>query len=269
VLDRFDFHLHTCCSDGEKRPAEVLALASRAGLAGISITDHDTIAAYDRMEPGRGGSERPRILAGIEISASCREVELHLLGYFPDGFPPRLSGLTGDLGRDRLARIQKGIRRLGELGVEISWEEVVEEARGGVISRAHLAQLLVRKRYVSNIHAAFSDLLKPENVLPPAADAREIVKEISGMGGVPIWAHPPEDLLEEFLDDLVEAGLAGVELYIPRRRPSERKRMAKEISRRGLLASGGSDWHGHEEEDVGTFTVQREEVEDFLKAVGW
>ena len=85
--DRFDFHLHTRCSDGAKPPLEVLALGARAGLAGVSITDHDTADAYQEIGSAARTWPALRILPGIEVSATCEGVEVHILGYFPQGFP--------------------------------------------------------------------------------------------------------------------------------------------------------------------------------------
>ena len=41
-----DLHVHTDCSDGVYSPEEVTEKAARAGLSAISLTDHDTLAAY-------------------------------------------------------------------------------------------------------------------------------------------------------------------------------------------------------------------------------
>ena len=41
-----DLHIHTTASDGLFSPEQVLAMAARAGLSHIAITDHDTIAGF-------------------------------------------------------------------------------------------------------------------------------------------------------------------------------------------------------------------------------
>jgi 3',5'-nucleoside bisphosphate phosphatase len=265
--DTFDFHLHTNRSDGACPPAEVMEAARHAGLAGISITDHDTVDAYDDLAADL--REGPRVLPGIEVSTSRDGVEIHILGYFPDGLPPGLRDFTRRLVAERLERIRVGVNRLAEKGICLSWDEVLAEAGGPVVSRGHLAQLLLKKGYIPSIYAAFPTLLGPERIPPPGIDSREAVREILRLGGIPIWAHTIPDHLERFLEGLVEAGLAGLEILTPRRRYAEMKRLRSAIEGRNLLVTGGSDWHGIGEDPLGRFSVEAEAVGDFLRAIGW
>lgn len=242
-------------------------MADRAGLSGISITDHDTAEAYGDLEGN--GPPGPRVLPGIEVSAAIDGVELHVLGYYPRGLPPGLSDLTRGLVAERMERIREGVAKLSGRGIEISWKDVLAEAKQGVVSRGHVAQILLRKRYVPNIYAAFPDLLGPEIVPPPEVDAREIVRELSRLGGITVLAHPSLESMERFLGGLREAGLEGVEILTPRRRSGERERLLREIRDLGLLVTGGSDWHGQDEEPLGKFWVTAAEVGGFLRAIGW
>jgi hypothetical protein len=268
VEKRFDFHLHTRCSDGARAPGEVVELAVRAGLAGVSITDHDTADAY--AEIGAAGSGELRVLPGIEVSAACEGVEVHILGYFPDGFPPGALEMAERLLAERGERMREGVERLLRRGMRLEWKDVLEEAPGRAVSRGHLAQALVKKGFVPNVCAAFPDVLGPETVKPPAADARGIVRELSRLGGIAVWAHPSPPLLDRFLAALVEAGLGGVELHTPRRSSGEKRQVESRIAGHGLFVSGGSDWHGHNRrEPLGNFSVRASAVGGFLRAVGW
>jgi predicted metal-dependent phosphoesterase TrpH len=268
--ERFDFHLHTSCSDGALAPSAVLAEAARAGLAGVSITDHDTADAYRELEAGAKRAGLPRVLPGIEVSAACDGTEIHILGYFPGGFPDGLGAMVERLLEEREERIREGILRLATKGMVLDWQDVMAEAAGRVVSRGHMAQALVKKRLLPNIYAAFPDILGPETVRVPRAEGREVVSQISRLGGVAVWAHPSPQLLDRFLAWLIEAGLAGVEILTPRRRSSERRKVEERIAGRGLLVSGGSDWHGHDvRQPLGRFTVGRSEVGGFLERIGW
>jgi 3',5'-nucleoside bisphosphate phosphatase len=265
--ERFDFHIHTRASDGTLSPREVGAVAARSGLAGISYTDHDTVAAYPDLPVGMGQAS-PKVLPGIEVSASIDGTEIHILGYFPGGFPAGLEPMVRTLLEDRARRIREGLRNLVERGVDIGWAELAAEAAGGVMSRGHLAQILVRKGYVKNVCKAFPSLLGPDVIRPPSADGREVVKEVLRLGGIPVWAHPMVDHMG-FLDGLREAGLAGFELHTAWRRATETRKLRRKISGSGLLVTGGSDWHGLIEEKLGAWSVGREEVTDFLRTIGW
>ncbi len=265
--ERFDFHLHTNCSDGARTAAEALALAAGAGLSGVSLTDHDTIDAYADGIPG--GPPGLRVLPGIEVSTAIEGLEIHILGYFPQGFPEGVSKMVNRLLLARGRRIREGLRQLAHKGIEISWKDVQAEAAGRVVSRGHLAQILVKKHYIVSIYQAFPDLLGPEVVKPPEAEARAIIAEMRGLGGITVWAHPIPEHVDRFLDPLVEAGLQGIEIHTARRRAPEREKIRRRIEGKDLLVSGGSDWHGQENETLGRFSVGRREAGAFLDSIGW
>ena len=70
-----DLHVHTDCSDGVYSPEAVTEKAARAGLSVISLTDHDTVAAYDGTH--RLNSDI-RIIPGIEMSSEYADGDVHI-----------------------------------------------------------------------------------------------------------------------------------------------------------------------------------------------
>src|SRR5947209_3426979 len=79
--DRADLHVHTTSSDGGYTPAEVVDLAIRSGLAGVAVTDHDTLDGIPAARAAAAGAP-VEVIAGVEITAEYDGRELHLLGYF-------------------------------------------------------------------------------------------------------------------------------------------------------------------------------------------
>ena len=77
---RADLHCHSTCSDGTLTPVELVALAKKQDLAGLSITDHDTIEAYDTaVEAAR---DLGILLGtGVELSSEFQKMSVHILGY--------------------------------------------------------------------------------------------------------------------------------------------------------------------------------------------
>ena len=45
-MNRIDLHIHSVCSDSSLTVAQILSLAKESRMQMISITDHDTFAAY-------------------------------------------------------------------------------------------------------------------------------------------------------------------------------------------------------------------------------
>ena len=74
-----DFHVHSNRScDGDFSPAELVGFAAARGFKAISITDHDTVAAYPEViEDGRKAGVE--IIPGIEITTLYDGGEVPLL----------------------------------------------------------------------------------------------------------------------------------------------------------------------------------------------
>ena len=89
-----DLHLHTIASDGELHPVRLLERAAVCGIARLSITDHDTFAAY-RWRDGAVREAACRLgvelLVGIELETTLEGREVHLLGYALDPEAPALA----------------------------------------------------------------------------------------------------------------------------------------------------------------------------------
>ena len=239
--------------------------AARADLRAIAVTDHDNDSGCDEAVAA-GDELGVEVVRGVEISCDVEDLAdrgygprsrptMHLLGYFiPAGDNP-LSSSLAELQRARANRNHHIVERLNELGIPVTFEEVEREAGGpgSQIGRPHFAAVLVRHGAVPDYQSAFDEFLAKgarayigRKLFRPA----EATKLMVDAGVVPVLAHPftlqlELDELEAFVDELVEAGLAGIEGYhgdLPERDQEPYRTIAE---RRGLIASGGSDYHGH------------------------
>jgi predicted metal-dependent phosphoesterase TrpH len=78
-------------------------------------------------------------------------------------------------------------------------------------------------------------------------------------GAVPVWAHPylfRGGVVEEVLKELVDAGLMGIEVYHPSHSSSQIQKLKNLCLQYGLLATGGSDYHGPDPQNKGTESTQ-------------
>ena len=78
---RADLHCHSTCSDGMLSPVELLKIAKKKGLSGISITDHDTVNAYADEVYEKAKELKIDLLPGVEISSRYKNYPIHILGY--------------------------------------------------------------------------------------------------------------------------------------------------------------------------------------------
>jgi predicted metal-dependent phosphoesterase TrpH len=266
-----DLHIHSTASDGFASPEEVVLAAVEARLDLISLTDHDTLAGISAAVE----AARPhpiQVVPGIEMSTGSEEAELHILGYFIDPTDPTLVAHTGRASGARRERMEEMLSRLRTQGIDIPFESVEAQARGGgVLGRPHLAQAMVAAGTVSSVDEAFiqyignaSPAYVPIRLLdPPAA-----IRMIRDAGGISVWAHPPIRYFHDLLPGLVEAGLAGIEVYRPRMLPDRLLKLERGARNAGLLLSGGSDWHGPAGGPLGEFRVRGSEVAALLEAGG-
>jgi len=248
-----DLHCHSTASDGTFKPAEVVRLAVENDLSALALTDHDTIAgvAEAAEEAGRVGLD---FLPGIEISAEYPQPgTMHLLGYGIDPQSPTLRDLTKTLLAGRDNRNPKIIAKLQQLGVSITMKEVEAEAGGKVIGRPHIAAILMRKGYVQSIKQAFEKYLAPGGAAyfdKERLDPAQAISLIRESGGLPVLAHPiqlryqNDGQLEREVKDLVDLGLAGIEVIHSDHGAQLVEKYTAIAKRYGLLKTGGSDFHG-------------------------
>ena len=256
-----DLHLHTTASDGVMTPSELVRYAKAKGLRAIAITDHDTI---EGLEEGLSEGERIgfEVIPGLEISVKHSPGSMHLLGYFLDIHHPLLTERLQYLQQARAERNPKIAEKLKELGVKLTYEEVLKASGGGQVGRPHFAQVLMEKGYVRTFQEAFDRFLKKgaaayvEKVRFAISEALHFIKEA---GGVAVLAHPNtlgmkgHSALEDLVLQLVKEGLQGIEVYYPEHSPLEVAQYKVLAERHGLLATGGTDYHGMEgnELDIG------------------
>jgi predicted metal-dependent phosphoesterase TrpH len=268
---RIDLHTHTTASDGVLTPTELVELASSRDVDVIGVTDHDTVTGV--AEAAAAGERLGvRVVAGIELSARHTDRAVHVLGYFLDAADERLLRALDEMQVDRLDRIKRIVARLNELGYELTLDEVLAHAHGAVVARPHVARALVARGYIASVGDAFKPELiadggradVPRKQLTPA----ESVALIRAAGGVSVIAHPGlahhlgthDPMPDELIEQLASSGLAGLEIDHPDHDPVTRDRLQALADRLGLVATGGSDFHGETDRPIAYNTTSPESL---------
>lgn len=256
-MSRIDLHLHTTHSDGSLAPSEVLKLADNAGVTTLAITDHDiTSAIPEAMAAGQElGIE---VIPGVEISSFDGRSELHILGYFLDWQDPVFAARLATLRASRHRRNPLIIDRLRAAGLDVTYDEVRALAGTESVGRPHIAQILMRKKYVSSAKEAFDRYLaegRPAYVareLPTPVDAIGWIREAKGIAVLahPTWVKDSGDGLRTCVTALKEAGLDGVEVHYSTHSKSQTASYLELAQRLDLLVTGGSDFHGITKPDI-------------------
>ncbi|MFH1189129.1 MAG: PHP domain-containing protein [Candidatus Omnitrophota bacterium] len=241
-----DLHVHTFYSDSTFSPEEVVSCARDRALAAIAICDHDSM---DGIEPCRAVGEKldVEIVPGIELTVEKADAEIHILGYFMDGSLGWLRTRLKELQEGRTGRIRKMVEKLNFAGIDISAEDVFKEAGRGTVGRLHLARAILKAGRAKTIREIFEKHIgfnKPCYVANIKMSPREAVEMVLRSGGVPVLAHPGCMGRDEYIPELIECGLRGIEVYHTDHSPSASKRYEAIARENGLLITGGSDCHG-------------------------
>jgi len=257
-MSLIDLHVHSNHSDGSDSPGELVRLAGEAGVTAFALTDHDTLTGLPEAVAA-GSAAGIEVIPGVELSCHTSRRTIHVLGYFLDITDRPLQELLADQRTLRGDRNLRLARRLQNIGVSISVEEAQAVAGNDSTGRPHFAAVLVRKGYARTIDEAFATYLaegRPGYVQRAELAVIDAVRIVHAAGGVAVWAHPFRrseeryDDIKEDLDEIVEAGVDGMECWYGRYSQDVRRQLVRMARKSGIVPSGGSDYHGTYKRDL-------------------
>ena len=244
-----DLHTHSIASDGSLSPQALVEYAAEHGVDVLSITDHDTVDAYEQLADLR--HYPVTIIPGIELSTTWQGCSIHVVGLNID---PNNSGLRAGIEKQQKARGKRAeiiADRLTRLGIDNPYEAVKELAGDASIGRPHFARHLVSIGKVRDVQTAFRKYLgagKIGDVKQGWASLSEVNEWIRCAGGVPVLAHPAKykftnTKLRAMLEDFRETGGLAVEVVCGRQEPTLTRKIANLAIDLDLRGSTGSDFH--------------------------
>lgn len=279
-----DLHSHTLYSDGDLNPEQLLQKASSVGVKVLSITDHDTLAAYH--EEKVNVVERARqfgidLIPGIELSSLDTQTgeKIHVLGLGVDVGSPTLNALCNEMKQSRIESVENAANKLEALGFSLDINDLT--ILNTTITKLHVGRAVVRdvrnRKILTSIYgkvplygAFIEDYLisgKPAEM----KKGRELhtidaVEAVHIAGGVAICAHPSFNILKGLslsaMGELIVRnkfdGIEAVNIQYDKSNGDERFDMIDTFRDlaldNDLLVSGGSDYHGDNIETWGMHT---------------
>lgn len=248
---RFDLHMHSIYSDGEDTPAALVEKASRAGLALMALSDHDSIQGVPEALLA-GKALGVAVLPAVELDTEWSE-EVHMLGYGMDLSAPRLLSHLQDTARRRDERNEAILDKLTAIDMDV---RPLMRRGAGATTRFDIALALVAGGYVKSAPEAFARYLEPGLPAYVKPDLRptptEAIALIRAAGGVPVLAHPchlkgnPHALIRQ----LATNGLMGLEVYYPSSTPGQTALFQSLAVQYDLMQTAGSDYHGEKRRNV-------------------
>jgi hypothetical protein len=254
--------VHSTASDGSLSPEAVVRRAVAAGLQAVALTDHDTLGGISEAQAA-GERYGIRVVGGCEFSVAAPWGEMHVLGYFLPADSNALEAFLERSRADRVRRAQEMVQHLQRLGVDLSFENVLQESAGGAVGRPHVARAIVRQGGAIDLSDAFDRFIgrgRPAFVEKTLPQFRAIAELVHAAGGVVSVAHLKERGTRACIERLKGEGLNAVETRHPSHDPDLRARLTDITLRLGLLRTGGSDWHGDPEPGVTHGTIGSQQV---------
>jgi predicted metal-dependent phosphoesterase TrpH len=244
-----DLHLHTTASDGLTTPFELVGQAAAAGLTAMAVTDHDTTSAVREVQ-GFARERGIEVVPGIEITAVDAERDVHMLGYFFNLDDAAFATFLATQRQARLTRLEEIGARLASLGKPIAVEPMLALAKlqpGRAVGRPQIARAMIAAGHVRDLPEAFDEWLgdgKPGFVPRVGPTPETVIDVVHAAGGIVSLAHPGRTKIDSRIPSLRDAGLDAIEVYHCDHPPALSATYAALAQHLGLLASGGSDYHG-------------------------
>jgi len=221
-----DLHIHTTCSDGELTPREVIDMAVKNKVSVISITDHDTIGAYEKELFDYAKDNNIKIIPGVEISTKNDKCGIHVLGYNIDLNNEEFKNKLEKLRNSRHEYLYQVADKIQELGYII---DIIELDKIKAVTKAHIAMnvisndknkdiLMKQFGHIPNKGEFIETIMNegcPAYVKKNTITPREAVELIENASGIAVLAHPvaykyEDDFTDEDIINLVRDMRVGM-----------------------------------------------------------
>ncbi|MDR1734651.1 MAG: PHP domain-containing protein [Oscillospiraceae bacterium] len=245
-----DLHIHTQLSDGSMGINDVIVLAKKRGISTIAVTDQDMLYGCERAKI-IGDRYEVNVLEAVELSSTNPHngKEVHILCYLPES-TDRLQGLCRENLQKRAATSQRMLVQIMRR-YPITPELVKNVHQGSTcVYPIHLMRALLESGCTDRMFGDLWEELFTEhserNILfkthfrPP----QEVIETVHNAKGLAVLAHPGLDGAGDMLEELIAAGLDGIEVFHAANSREEQKRLAAICKVKNLAVVGGSDFRG-------------------------
>lgn len=245
-----DLHCHTRLSDGSLGIEDLIVFAKKKGIETIAITDHDCLAGTVRGKV-IGARHGIQVIPGVELSSTFEKYNknLHILCYLPES-PDMLEGLCK---RNSLARKKASHFMMLQTAKRypITTEFIIKCATGSTnLYKKHIMQALIECGYANSFNGdLYKELFTTESennilVVPKYDSVQNVIDEIHTAGGIAVLAHPVASGCIDYINEIIEMGIDGIEVFHPSADEEQQAMLKKIAVSHKILMTGGSDFHG-------------------------
>lgn len=264
-MSKVDLHVHSLFSDGTDSVKEIIAKASKNDVSIISITDHNSLEAYNELNEIEYNG---KIIVGTELDCVAYGINFHILGYGCDlsnvDFRNFVCGNNDRLEQVNRKLLDKLVLDYPNLSIADYDNYSYDRTKGGW----KLLHYLVEREISRNIWDSFNFYSKYHHnytcVDFPTLDV--VCDYIHRVGGKAVLAHPGKvipyksyDYFENFIRKMMIHHLDGIECFYPSHTNSITSICLQYCMEKNLLITCGSDYHGNFEKTmIGELNVSEE-----------
>jgi predicted metal-dependent phosphoesterase TrpH len=259
-----DLHIHTTSSDGSDEPKDILIKAQQLGLKYISITDHNSIGAYKKLQKIKIDNYfKGEIIPGCEFAAVHNGKPVEILGYGIDLETLDSMGLISDekfLEREndylkKLMSVCKSLNLTYDTTLSIKGDRYfATQVMYANLKKYPQNEKHFTKEVWGSVNAFYRICVNHAespfflNEIKNYPTIEEIASLIKKAGGKAILAHLYGYFVEnyeELLNAIISLNvLDGIECYHSLHSIDKTNHLLNYCKEHALYASGGSDYHG-------------------------
>lgn len=254
-----DLHLHSIYSEGALSPEQLIKRALKNNRVAIAIADHNTIAGSKILL--KIALKNLRVLSGVEIYTKYKKQNFHLLGYNFNLQNEEFNSVLTELEKKHLKAVKKCLKNFNKIGFLID-EEGVLNTPSHYIGHGHIVHQLEKnpknlkklQKFIQPdgrlsfflVVNAFLTKDRPAYLEETDLPVDQAIKLIKKAGGIPVLAHPGQQLSWErdyYIKILKAMGLQGLEVISPYHNWGQIEHYQKMALNLNLAITGGSDFH--------------------------
>lgn len=142
-------HCHSTTSDGELTHKQVLDECKKNNIEVVAFTDHDSLPTKAIINDLKKVKHEVKFITGIEMSATrvkevADSIELfHIVGLFVDVENKNLLNYSNNSLNKRIERTKEIIKNCQEIGIHVTYDDVLKHVTGAVVGRPHIAKAIL------------------------------------------------------------------------------------------------------------------------------
>lgn len=259
-----DLHMHTKHSDGTDDVIEILKKAEGKKLTYISITDHNTVDAYDVLENiDISNYYSGKIIVGVELNTKVLNIPIEILGYNFDYklLKEKLPNIYISAEERNKIEFSRLVEKCKKMGIEISDNDIAQYD-GKSFTSKYIHKIITQdinnkkffdentfnnsinfyRKYMSNPTCPF--YVEMDDIVPDFETAANLIRECGGKVFLPhIFEY--KDNSQKILDFILDNyKIDGIECFYTTFSKEQSDFLQNICIKRNLLMSGGSDYHG-------------------------